>query len=121
MAPGSACANLGGWHLVSLDSYNFIEGGAKADAQRDWLVRDLATKPGVPTIVYWHHPTFSNAKHLGQPKTKPFWDAIYAHGPALVFNGHNHVYERFAPQDPDGHFDPARGVRLIVAGVNVRR
>jgi len=109
--------DLGGWHLVSLDSYNFIDGGPRAKAQLDWLIRDLAGKPGVPTIVYWHHPLFSNAKHLGQPKMKPFWDAIHAHGPALVFGGHNHVYERFAPMSPEGKKVPeSQGIQEFVVG-----
>ena len=94
---------LGGWHIVSLDSYNYYStGGAAAAAQLAWLKADLAANPRKPTLVYWHHPLFSRAKHDGNPKMKPFWDAIYAHGPALVVNGHNHVYERFGPLDPNG-------------------
>ena len=107
--------DLGGWHIVSLDSVTFVKGGAAADAQLDWLKHDLAAKPKIPTIVYWHYPLFSNAKHLGQPKMKPFWDVIYAHGPAIVFNGHNHVYERFAPMDPDGKkVSETRGIQEFV-------
>ena len=34
----------------------------------------------------------------------------------LVVNGHDHLYERFAPQDPDGRLDPARGIRQITVG-----
>ena len=46
---------------------------------------------------------------------KPFWDAIYAHGPAIVINGHNHVYERFASMDPDGKKVPeTRGIQEFV-------
>lgn len=108
---------LGGWHIVSLDSMTFLQGGAVADAQLDWLKRDLAAKPGKPTLVYWHHPFFSNAKHCGQPKVKPLWDAIHAHGSALVFNGHNHVYERFTPMNPDGKRDSQKeGIQEFVIG-----
>ena len=93
---------LGGWHVVSLDSYTFTLGGAAAAAQLQWLQTDLAAHRGRPAIVYWHHPYFSRAKHDGNAKMKPLWEAIYAHGPALVFNGHNHVYERFRPLDTNG-------------------
>ena len=31
-------------------------------------------------------------------------------------NGHDHDYERFAPQDPGGHEDRARGIREFVVG-----
>ena len=94
--------DLGGWHIVSLDSVTFAKDEAKASAQLKWLKADLAAKPNAPTLVYWHYPLFSNANHCGNPKMKPLWDAIYAHGPAIVVNGHNHVYERFAPMDPEG-------------------
>lgn len=94
--------DLGGWHIVSLDSVTFVKDEAKAAEQLKWLKADLAAKPKAPTLVYWHYPYYSNAKHCGQPKMKPFWQALYAHGPAIVINGHNHVYERFLPMDPDG-------------------
>ena len=107
--------DLGGWHIVSLDSVTFVDGGAKADAQLDWLKKDLAANPKAPTLVYWHYPFFSNAKHGGQPKMKPFWDVLYAHGPAIVITGHNHVYERFAPLDPDGKKVPeTQGIQEFV-------
>jgi acid phosphatase type 7 len=94
--------DLGGWHMLSLDSVTFAKGGEKATTQLTWLKSDLAANASKPMFVYWHYPLFSRAKHLGMPKMKPFWDTLYAHGPAIVINGHNHVYERFAPLDPDG-------------------
>ena len=33
-----------------------------------------------------------------------------------MLSGHDHVYERFAPQDADGRRDDARGMRQFVAG-----
>jgi hypothetical protein len=36
-------------------------------------------------------------------------------GVEVVLNGHDHWYERFAPQDADGRFDP-QGVRQFVVG-----
>jgi hypothetical protein len=33
-----------------------------------------------------------------------------------VLNGHDHDYERFAPQDPLGRPDPAGGIREFVVG-----
>ena len=34
----------------------------------------------------------------------------------LEINGHDHDYERFAPQDPKGKADPQRGIREFVVG-----
>jgi acid phosphatase type 7 len=47
---------------------------------------------------------------------KPIWQALYDAGAEVVINGHDHDYERFAPQDPNGVSDPARGIREFVAG-----
>jgi hypothetical protein len=108
--------DLGGWHIVSLDSVNFHDkkGGAK---QLAWLKADLAANPKKPVIAYWHYPLFSRAKHCGDPKMKPLWQALEAHGPALVFSGHNHVYERFPALDAEGQpADAAKGVQQFVIG-----
>ncbi len=45
-----------------------------------------------------------------------FWDILYAHGVDVVVSAHDHDYERFAPQDPEGNLDPARGIREFVVG-----
>jgi hypothetical protein len=34
----------------------------------------------------------------------------------VILSGHDHDYERFAPQDPDGKLDRARGIREFVVG-----
>ena len=47
---------------------------------------------------------------------REFWRMLYTAGVDVVLNGHEHLYERFAPQDPDGHADAARGIRQIISG-----
>lgn len=109
--------NLGKWHIVSLNSEAVAKSDSEANVQLEWLKKDLAENPGAPVIAYWHRPFFSNAKHGGFPKMKPFWDALHAHGPAIVFSGHNHVYERFAPMNSDGEIEPeTKGVQQFVTG-----
>src|SRR5262249_57837798 len=76
--------------------------------------------PTACTLAYWHHPLFSSGfkpSHALHPEMRPIWRALYEAGAELVVNGHEHNYERFAPQDPDGRPDPNRGIREIVAGV----
>jgi hypothetical protein len=34
----------------------------------------------------------------------------------LILAGHEHSYERFAPQDADGNADPEHGIRQITVG-----
>ena len=47
---------------------------------------------------------------------RPIFQALYDFGAELVINGHNHNYERFAPQNPSGGLDTARGLREFVVG-----
>src|SRR5215217_1157003 len=50
----------------------------------------------------------------------PSWDALYAAGADVVLSGHDHEYERFAPQTSSGVADSARGIREFVVGTGGR-
>ena len=47
---------------------------------------------------------------------REFWCLLYQAGAEIVLNGHDHNYERFAPQDPQGRAAPAQGIREFVVG-----
>jgi hypothetical protein len=109
--------NLGEWHIVSLNSTCDKVGGCGADSTMvNWLKGDLATNHSSCTLAYFHHPLFSSGEHGNQTFMKPTWDALYAADADVVLNGHDHHYERFAPQDPSGTVDAARGIREFVVG-----
>jgi hypothetical protein len=44
------------------------------------------------------------------------WVALHEAGAELFLAGHEHNYERFAPQDPAGNADPQGGIRQFVVG-----
>jgi hypothetical protein len=46
----------------------------------------------------------------------PFWRSLEEAGADVVLSGHEHNYERFAPQTAAGRPDPARGIREFVVG-----
>jgi acid phosphatase type 7 len=79
-----------------------------------------AAKPAHPvacTLAYWHKPLFSSGgAHGDDPEFRPFWQALYDANADVVVNGHDHDYERFAPQTPNAAPDPKRGIREFVAG-----
>lgn len=103
------------WHVVVLNANCWYVGGCDpASPQGRWLHADLAANARPCTLAYWHEPLFSSAQ--GSPETKPLWDALSVAGAELVLNGHQHGYERFAPQRPDGTRDDARGIREFVVG-----
>jgi hypothetical protein len=113
--------DLGAWHVVVLNSNCGEVGGCgPSSPQTRWLVDDLATHPRACTLAYWHHPRFSSGAHGDDGSTDAFWRALHAAGADLVLVGHDHDYERFAPQDPDANPDPAYGLREIVVGTGGR-
>ena len=108
---------IGTWHVIVLDSACEQVGGCGPDSpQGSWLAKDLAAKRSACTIAIWHAPRFSSGFHGNAKEVAPFWDALYGARAELVINGHDHDYERFAPQDPAGAFDRAGGITEIVVG-----
>jgi acid phosphatase type 7 len=105
--------NVGSWHLISLNSEISTAAGS---AQETWLKDDLAANSQRCTLAYWHKPLFSSGPHGNNPSVKPLWDALYAAGIEVVLAGHDHDYERFAPQTPSGSADATRGIREFVVG-----
>ena len=110
--------DLGAWHIIVLNSEcDELGGCGSGSPQERWLRADLAAHPVACTLAYWHKPLFSSgAKHGDDPEIKPLWQALYDADADVVVNGHDHDYERFAPQNPDGLRDPSRGIREFVVG-----
>ncbi len=110
--------DLGAWHIVVVNSNCWeVDGCGAGSPQEQWLRADLAANPAVCTLAYWHHPRFSSSgSHGSSTLTQAIWQALYDYGAEVVINGHDHDYERFAPQDPNGVADPERGIRQFVAG-----
>jgi acid phosphatase type 7 len=110
--------DLGRWHLVALNSNCQDIGGCGVNSpQGRWLRHDLADNRSRCTLAYFHHPLFSSGKYSpGISEVKPLWEILYSAGADVVLNGHDHNYQRFAPQDPDGKADPGRGIREFVVG-----
>jgi hypothetical protein len=111
--------NLGQWHLVALNSNcEEVLGGCEASsAQVRWLKADLAAnKDKSCTLAYMHHPRVSSGEHGNTHYVKPLWEALHEAGAEVALSGHEHNYERFAPQNPAKKADPERGIRQFVVG-----
>jgi hypothetical protein len=110
--------DLGEWHIVVLDANCGQVGGCGADSdQGRWLAADVAAHPAPCTMAIWHQPRFSSGdEHGNDPSVDPFWRTLDGAGADVVVNGHDHDYERFAPQDPDAREDRERGIREFVVG-----
>jgi acid phosphatase type 7 len=107
---------LGAWHIVVLDSECADVGGCGAGSpQEKWLQQHLARHSVACTLACWHKPLFSSGvAHGNDPEVKPLWG--YAANADVVIGGHDHDYERFAPQDSEGKLDLKKGIRDFVVG-----
>ncbi|MDX6510809.1 MAG: hypothetical protein QOE36_313 [Gaiellaceae bacterium] len=116
--------DLGTWHIVVLNSNCArIGGGCTAGSpQEQWLRSDLANHPTQCSLAYWHHPRYSSVTLSNQwdpgdtDHMKAIWQAFSDFGGDVILNGHDHLYERFAPQTPTGAGDPALGIREFIVG-----
>jgi len=109
--------DLGDWHVISLNSNISMSAGS---TQEQWLRADLAANPKRCVLAYWHHPRFSSGSHGSSTSPQPLWQALYDFDADVVIVGHDHNYQRFAPQTPSGVADPARGIRQFLAGMGGR-
>jgi hypothetical protein len=119
---GDYSFTLGSWHFIALNSEctQWGVGGCGIDGQQErWLLNDLAANRSPCTLAFWHKPRFTSGGNLNHPEVQAFWDDLYAYGAAIVLNGHDHYYERFAPQNPKQQADP-RGIQEFIVGTGGR-
>jgi hypothetical protein len=109
--------DLGTWRIYALNSNcGQIGGCGAASPEGRWLRNDLAAHPRACVLAYWHHPLFSSGPHGDNAFVRPLFRALYDAGAEIVLNGHDHLYERFAPQAPNGALDATGGITEFVVG-----
>ncbi len=109
--------DVGDWHIIAINS-NYRQGVSVAanSPQGAWLQADLATHKNKCALAIWHHPLFSSGPNGFNADMRDFWRLLYNAGVDVIINGHDHLYERFAPQTPDGLRDDAKGIRQFTVG-----
>lgn len=109
--------DLGEWHIIALDSECEETNDCVPNSRQGrWLRADLAASQSMCTLAMWHVPRFSSGFHGNDNDLDDFWKILYDAGADVIVNGHDHDYERFAPQNPDAVEDRVRGIREFVAG-----
>jgi hypothetical protein len=98
--------DVGPVHIIVIDDYDIVETGVDASYQpilKGWLTADLtaanANRAKVPWIIAsHHHPEYSSSLHgmdadvlRGRQFFAPIWQQYHVD---MVFNGHDHDYER---------------------------
>jgi len=127
--------DIGTWHIVALNSHlshlDFLEGqidpmeGTPSYQQWKWLEADLASHSEgyTGTIATMHHPLFDWELYYRCEWISWFdlstqihlWNVFEEFDVDMVLSGHNHNYQCWAPQTPDGVYDPD-GIRQFVVG-----
>lgn len=109
--------NLGAWHILAINSNCSEVGGCgKGPPQEVFVKNDLAAHPAQCTLAYWHHPFYSSGEWGSIKWTQAIVNDLYNAGAEIILSGHDHDYERFAPQDPNGNLDPTEGIVQFVNG-----
>ncbi len=84
-------------HFVGLDSN---PRNALKLSQLLWLIKDLRANKQPFTIVFFHHPLYSSGNHGSTLYLRWLWRPIFEHfNVDIVFNGHDHNYERGRVKD----------------------
>jgi hypothetical protein len=115
--------DLGAWHAISLNSNCSEVSCDEGTPQNDWLEADLAATPSSCVLAFWHHPLFNSGAVHGDSMpsgVRELWHDLYAAGVDVVLNGHEHNYQRYAKQGPDG-LARADGIREFVVGTGGSR
>jgi len=118
--------DLGSWHVIALNTNCAAPGlgGCSAGSPQDlWLQKDLAGHAKSCIVAFGHHALYSSGvlkSHAIHPELRQLWRDLYNAHADLVLNGHEHSYERFAPQDPYGNLDEKRGIQEFVVGTGGR-
>lgn len=101
-APHHYSFEVGGWHLISLNSE---EATGPGSAQLAWLQADLEAHAGSCTIAYWHQPRYAATSRVtstitigNEGSVDPLWSALAGRA-SVVLAGHVHNYQRMHPID----------------------
>jgi acid phosphatase type 7 len=108
--------NLGTWHVIELNSNCSQVACTYGSTQEQWLRNDLATNPTKCTLAFWHHPRFSSGQAGNNSNMGSLYTDLWRANADVVLTGHDHLYERFAPQDPSQNAAPTTGIREFVVG-----
>jgi hypothetical protein len=114
--PGYYSFPVGDWHIIMLNSS--IADKPAGAAQEAWLQNDLSLPANVTkcTLAVFHFPLFTSGQNGPVTSVRRLWQILYDKNVDVIVNGHEHLYEVFFPQSPDGLRDNARGIREFIVG-----
>jgi predicted phosphodiesterase len=90
--------------------------------QIKWLEKELDGSNEDWKIVYFHHPLYSSGdRHGSDVELRKILEPIFLkHNVSVVFNGHDHFYERIKPQNGIAYFVVGSGGKLRRGNIDRR-
>ena len=121
LGPGASYeVDLGKWRVYSVSSGLWRYAPGRAARVTSWLAAALARgkAAGDHPVVIWHEPYWTSLtqEHTADTALRPWVRVLDRYDVPLVLSGHQHGYERFAPQDADGARNVATGTQQFVVG-----
>jgi hypothetical protein len=104
---------VGTWRIYAINSEIDTRPGSP---QYQWLQSELSTRTEPCAAAIWHKPLFSSGVNGPNSHMREIYRLLFDANAEIVINGHDHVYERFGPQDHNGVFNGARGIRQFTVG-----
>ena len=113
---GTATTWVRGTSWFSTTNCASIGGCEPGSPQHQWLAADLAANADILHSGIRAPSLLHRRPHDRSMVLRDFWELAYDQGVDLWLDGHDHNYQRFAPQDPDGNLDPQRGIPQFLVG-----
>lgn len=107
----------GPWLVLMLDSNVSVNRGSP---QYAFVQAELAAHPTRCAMAVWHHPLFSSGPNGNTLGMRDLYTLLYQSGVDVLVAAHDHLYERFGKQDPEGRSD-AVGIRQFIVGTGGAR
>jgi acid phosphatase type 7 len=101
------------WTVLMLNSNLALN---RTSDQYAFVRNTMQQAPTRCTLAVLHHPFDSSGINGPTPSLRDLWELMYNLGGDLVIAGHDHLYERFAPVNPDQRKDEAKGIRQFTVG-----
>jgi hypothetical protein len=112
--------DLGGWHLIALNSECGQAGGCGAGSpQETWLRSDLRASSAQCTLAFFHRPRFGPSSSDDTDAMGTVWSDLEEADVDVVLNGHVHAYARFQQLGASGAPD-SDGIREFIVGTGGR-
>lgn len=115
---GYHAVGVAAWQVLMLNTNVPIGRGS---AQIDWVRQQLQRTQTRCTLAVMHHPFDSSGPNGANAWLRDLWEVLHGGGADIVVAGHDHLYERQAPQDANGKADAAKGIRLFTVGTGGAR